>query len=228
MMERAMGTLCNYYATTMGKKVVMALTGIILFLYVLVHMLGNLQFYAGPSLINEYARFLHSSRAAPLLWTARVVLLACVGLHIVAAVQLWWRNRSARPVGYSGRAYREADLAARTMIWSGPIIALFVIYHILHLTTHQVQPAQVFEDNLFATMVGGFKVPSVAAVYIVAMLLLGFHLWHALWSWLQTLGLVHPHYDRAIRFLARALTVLVVLGDISFPLSVQLGFVTFP
>lgn len=223
-----METLCNYYATTMGKKVVMAVTGILLFLYVLVHMLGNLQFYAGPALINEYARFLHSSRAAPLLWTARVVLLACVGLHILAAAQLWWRNRQARPVGYSGRTWREANLAARTMVWSGPIIAAFVLYHILHLTTHHVRPAQVFEDNLYATMVGGFQVPAVAAIYVVAMLLLGFHLWHALWSWLQTLGLTHPHYDRAIRLTARVLTLIVVIGDISFPLSVQLGFVTAP
>lgn len=223
-----METLLNYYATTMGKKVVMAVTGIILFLYVLVHMLGNLQFYAGPTLINEYARFLHSARAAPLLWSARIVLLVCVGLHILAAIQLWWRNRQARPVAYSGRTYREADLAARTMIWSGPIIALFVIYHILHLTTHTVRPAQVFEDNLYATMVGGFQVPAVAAFYIVAMVLLGFHLWHALWSWLQTLGLTHPHYDRVFRTLARMLTLIVVLGNISFPLSVQLGFVTAP
>lgn len=223
-----METLCNYYATTMGKKAVMAVTGILLFLYVLVHMLGNLQFYAGPTLINDYARFLHSARAAPLLWTARVVLLVCVALHILAAAQLWWRNRQARPVAYSGRVWREADLAARTMVWSGPIIALFVLYHILHLTTHHVRPAQVFEDNLFMTMVGGFQVPGVAALYIVAMVLLGFHLWHALWSWLQTLGLTHPHHDRAIRMAARVLTLVVVIGDISFPLSVQLGLVTLP
>ncbi len=223
-----MDTLRNYYATTMGKKVVMAVTGILLFLYVLVHMLGNLQLYAGPPLINQYAHFLHSSRAAPLLWTARVVLLACVGLHILAAAQLWWRNRQARPVAYSGRTWREADLAARTMILSGPIIAAFVIYHILHLTTHDVRPAPVFEDNLYATLVGGFQVPAVAAFYIVAMVLLGFHLWHALWSWLQTLGLTHPHYDRTLRLAARVLTLIVVLGDLSFPLSVQLGFVTAP
>ncbi len=221
-----METLRNYWATTMGKKVVMAVTGIILFLYVFVHMLGNLQFYAGPALINEYARFLHSSRAAPLLWSARVVLLVSVGLHIVAAAQLWWRNRQARPVRYARRAYREADLAARTMVWSGPVIALFVVYHILHLTTHHVQPAPVVKDNLYATMVAGFQVPYVAALYVVAMVFLGFHLWHALWSWLQTLGLTRPHYDRSLRTLARVLTLVVVLGDISFPLSVQLGFVT--
>lgn len=223
-----MGTITQFYSTTLGKKVVMAVTGLILFLYVFVHMLGNLQFYFGPNLINEYARFLHSARAAPLLWTARVVLLACVVLHILAAVQLWWRNRQARPVKYVGRKYREADLAARTMIWSGPIIAAFVLYHILHLTTHTVQPAQVYPDNLFATMVAGFKVPYVAAIYVVAVVLLGVHLWHALWSWLQTLGLTHPHYDPAFRAIARALALLVVIGDISFPLSVQLGLVTWP
>ena len=128
-----MNRIAGFYSTTVGKKVLMAVTGIILVLYVIGHMLGNMQIYMGAEQINGYAELLHSSSA--FLWTARLVLLFCVLVHIVAAVQLWARNRASRPVKYKKFRPPEADYAARTMVWSGPILAFFIIYHILHFTT---------------------------------------------------------------------------------------------
>ncbi|NOZ00541.1 MAG: succinate dehydrogenase cytochrome b subunit [Deltaproteobacteria bacterium] len=165
-----MQTLVDYYSTTLGKKFFVAVTGLILFAYVFIHMAGNLQLYAGPALINSYAEFLHSSRAIPLLWITRIVLLAAVIIHITATVQLWWRNLGSRPVKYDKREYLESPATARWMIWSGPAIGLFVIYHILHLTTHTVGPHQAL---LYDTMVAGFKTPYITAIYVVAVILLG-------------------------------------------------------
>jgi succinate dehydrogenase / fumarate reductase cytochrome b subunit len=221
-----MQTLLYYYSTPLGKKMIMAITGLIMFLYVFVHMLGNLQIYLGADLINQYGSFLHSKRAIPLLWLTRIVLIVSVLLHMLCALQLWWHNRQARPVKYAVRRYVEADYAARTMIWSGPIIALFVIYHLLHLTTHTVQPAPVVEGNLYETMIAGFKVPYVAVLYIVAVFCLAVHFYHGLWSWFQTLGLSHPKWDRTRRWLATILAVILGAGDISIPLTVLLGLVT--
>lgn len=220
-----MQTLVYYYSTTLGKKVVVAVTGLVLFAYVLVHMAGNLQFYAGPSFINAYAGFLHSDQALPLLWGTRLVLLAAVVLHMTATLQLWIRNLGSRPVKYAVREYRESAVTARLMIVTGPAIGLFVVFHILHLTTHTVTPAPVVEGDLFRTMVGGFSVWYVSAVYIAAMLALGLHFWHGLWSWFQTLGLAHPQYNPGRRLFARAITVLVIAANISFPVSVLAGLV---
>jgi len=220
-----MQTLLYYYSTTLGKKFVVAVTGLVLFAYVLVHMAGNLQLYAGPSLINAYADFLHSAQALPLLWGTRTVLLAAVILHMTATLQLWIDNLGTRPVKYAVREYRESAVSARFMIVSGPAIGLFVVYHVLHLTTHMVTPAPVVEGDLFGTIVAGFSVWYVSAVYIAAMLALGLHFWHGLWSWFQTLGLAHPQYNPGRRLFARVLTVLVIAGNISFPVSVLSGLV---
>lgn len=220
-----MEVTASFYSTSIGKKVVVAVTGLILFLYVFVHMLGNLQIYWGPELINQYAAFLHSARALPLLWTVRVVLIVSFVLHIVTTLQLWWENRKARPVKYAVRRYIEVDYASRTMIWSGPIIGLFVLYHLLHLTTHTVQPVPVVKDNLYATMVAGFRVWYVSAVYIVAVVALAFHFYHGLWSWFQTLGLAHPKYNRLRRWLATCLAFAVAIGDVSIPVAALTGLI---
>jgi succinate dehydrogenase / fumarate reductase cytochrome b subunit len=220
-----MQALVYYYSTPLGKKMIMAITGLIMFLYVFIHMLGNLQIYFGPELINQYAEFLHSKRAIPLLWLARIVLIVSVCFHILCAFQLWWHNRQARPIKYAVRRYVEADYAARTMIWSGPIIALFVIYHLLHLTTHTVQPVPVENKTLYQIMIGGFQNPYVSVIYMVAVFFLALHFYHGLWSWFQTLGLSHPKWDRTRRGLATTLAVLIGAGDISIPLSVLLGWI---
>jgi succinate dehydrogenase / fumarate reductase, cytochrome b subunit len=224
-----MSLLVTYWNSTVGKKMVMAVTGLVLFAYVFVHMLGNLQLYAGDGgkAINEYAAFLHSSRAAPLLWGARIVLSLCVILHVWAAITLTMQAWGARPIRYAKRNYREAGLAARTMILSGPAIALFVTYHILHLTVGS-GGAPFTHLDAFGNVVRGFQIPWLAALYVVAVLLLGWHFKHGLWSWFQTLGWSHPAHDRCRRTLANVLAAIVVIGDLSFPIAVLAGLVALP
>ncbi len=215
-MERVIG----FYGSTVGKKVLMAITGIILFAYVVGHMLGNLQIYIGEEQINEYAEFLHSSVA--LLWTARLVLLFCVGVHIVAAVQLWLRNRASRPVKYKIFNPPEVDYAARTMVWSGPIIALFVVYHILHFTTGHAHP-DYQHVKPFHNVITAFGDPIVAGIYIVANVLLAFHLYHGVWSFFQTLGWDHPKYGPWRRHFSLLMAVIIGAGNVSIPLAVLTG-----
>ena len=214
--------IARIYTTSVGKKMLMAVTGIVLFLYVVAHMLGNLQIYLGAERINAYAEFLHSKPM--LLWSARAVLLFCVLVHIVAAVQLWLRNRASRPVRYRMFRPPEVDYAARTMVWSGPIIALFIVYHILHFTTGQAHPDYV-ELNPFHNVTTAFSVWWVAGIYIVANLLLAFHLYHGVWSLFQSLGWDHPEWGPWRRRFAAAMAVVIGAGNISIPLAVLAGVV---
>jgi succinate dehydrogenase / fumarate reductase cytochrome b subunit len=224
--------LSDYYGTTIGKKMAMAVTGLILFAYALFHMAGNLQLYV-PSppneapgyFINRYAEFLHSTTFAPFLWIVRLVLLGSVALHVVAAIQLTVQSWGARGVRYHVRHYRKADIAARTMIWTGPIVGAFLTYHILHLTTGHVAPAGFVEGRAYENLVAGFRNPAIAGVYVAAVAMLGFHFYHALWSWFQTLGLAHPTHNASRRWFSTGLTVVVVLGDLSFPVAVLTGLV---
>jgi succinate dehydrogenase / fumarate reductase cytochrome b subunit len=217
-----MSGLVSYYRSTMGKKFVMAVTGGVLFAFVLGHMLGNLQVFLGPEQLNHYARLLRVEPA--LLWAVRVILLACVSVHIIAAVQLTVHDWTMRPVGYARRRYRSAGYAARTMVWSGPIIAAFVVYHILHLSLGVVHPSFIPGD-VYHNVVTGFSVWYVAAFYVFAQVLLGMHLYHGLWSLFQTLGASHASYDRARKLLAHAITYLIVVGNCSIPLAVLTGVV---
>src|SRR5687768_937416 len=123
----------RFIASTIGRKVLMAVTGVILFGFTIGHMLGNLQVYQGPEKLNAYAAFLKATPA--ILWGTRSILLVSVLLHIWAAVSLSLQNHRARPVAYAGRSWREASYASRTMMWSGPLLALFIVYHLLHFTT---------------------------------------------------------------------------------------------
>jgi succinate dehydrogenase / fumarate reductase, cytochrome b subunit len=220
----------NFYQVSIGKKAVMAVTGIILFLYVLGHLIGNLQIYApDPDQINRYAAFLHNPANLPLLWAVRIILIAAVVLHIVAAVQLWLLKQEARPVGYYRKDDVPAAYAARTMVWSGPIILAFVIFHVLHLTVGAVLPLQELgpnQPNVRANVVNGFSHPAVAGFYIFAMVLLAMHLYHGLWSMFQSLGFHHPRYTPGVKRLAAWLAILIGAGEISIPLAVLAGFVT--
>lgn len=218
-----MSWVSRYYRTTQGKKVVMAVTGLILFAYVLFHMLGNLQIYYSAEQLNAYATFLHSSTFFPFLWGARIVLTVAFVLHVLAAVQLVMQNWGSRPVQYVKQRFQEADYAARTMVWSGPIVLFFLVYHVLQLTTATIQPAPYDAHNVYNNVVGGFQVPFVSTLYILSMVLLGMHFYHGLWSWFQTLGLAHPKYNGTRRLLATALTLVIVIGNISIPVSVLTG-----
>lgn len=210
--------------TTVGKKAVMAVSGLALVGFVIVHMIGNLQLYSGPEKINAYAALLHSMPAV--LWMARLGLLAAVVAHIVAAVQLAGRNFDARSTPYQHSPKRLAtNYAARTMYFSGPILLFFILYHLLHLTLGYTPNYRFDEHNVYNNIVLGFQQPLVAAVYIAGNLALAFHLYHGVWSMLQTLGAHHPRYNRALHSLARVIGLVVAVGNVSFPVSVLTGCV---
>lgn len=212
----------RFWETTLGKKAIMAVTGVALFGFVVGHLLGNLQVYLGAERLNAYGNLLHHSPG--LLWGARLGLLVCVGLHIWASVQLALRKNAARPVSYARWKPTVSTYASRTMYWSGPIILAFVIYHILHFTTGAAHN-NFIPGDVYHNVVAGFSVWYVSAFYIFAMALLCLHLYHGLWSMFQTLGASHPKYSERLRLAARVFALLIFLGNISIPISVLAGLV---
>jgi succinate dehydrogenase / fumarate reductase cytochrome b subunit len=214
----------RFLASTNGKKVVMAITGAILFAFVIGHMIGNLQVYEGPEKLNAYGRFL---RGVPeILWAVRAGLLLSVGLHIWATIGLAVRNNDARPVAYAKKKNTVSDYASRTMYWSGPIVLAFVIYHLLHLTAGIIHPGtQFIEGDVYHNVVAGFSIWWVSAWYIFSMILLGLHIRHGAWSMFQSLGMNHPRHTPILKKGAGALAIILVVGYISIPISVLLGFV---
>lgn len=214
----------SFWQSTNGKKVVMAVTGCILFLFVIGHLLGNLQVFEGPARINAYGHFLHN--LGELLWIVRIVLILAVVLHITATVQLALRNWKARPVGYSRKESINSSYASRTMYWSGPIVLAFVIFHLLQFTAGYIHPeSQFIEGDVYHNLVAGFQVWWVSAWYIFAITLLGFHLRHGIWSMFQSVGYNHPRHTPMLKKAAYVLAVLIVLGYISIPISILAGFV---
>jgi succinate dehydrogenase / fumarate reductase cytochrome b subunit len=212
------------FGSSIGKKMVMAVTGLVLLGFVVGHMIGNLQIYLGAKALNHYAEFLREFLHGQGIWLARGGLLIAVGLHIWAATMLTLGNWSARPVGYRQWQAKESTYASRTMVWSGPILAAFIVYHLLHFTTGQAHPEFVAGD-VYRNVVIGFKNPFASAFYILAMLALGLHMYHGLWSMLQTLGLSHPRWNPWRRGIALAVAGVVVVGNISIPLAVLAGVV---
>lgn len=218
------------YRTSVAKKAIMAISGIILFGWIFAHMMGNLKIFAGPEKFNHYAEFLREM-GTPLfpesgvLWIMRIVLLVAVGLHIWSATSLTLVNRRARPHDYARREGVQLDYAARTMRVSGYLIAVYVVYHLMHLTWGTVNPGFVPGDA-YGNVVRGFSVAPVAVVYIVANVLLGTHLYHGLWSMFQSLGWNHPAYNAWRRHFAITFSVLVTLGFVSVPVAVLAGVVS--
>jgi succinate dehydrogenase / fumarate reductase cytochrome b subunit len=212
----------HFYTSTTGKKAAMAVSGCILFLFVVAHLIGNLQIYEGPDKLNRYAVLLRTEPA--LLWAARIVLLAMLVLHIWSAMQLAARNIGARPVGYQKKKATGSSYASRTMYWSGPIILAFVIYHLLDFTFGQVNP-HYQPGNVYGNVVASFQLIPVAGFYIIAMLLLCLHLYHGLWSMFQSLGIAHPRYTPMLRRAAAMVATLIAVGNISIPVAVLSGWV---
>ena len=210
--------------SSIGKKIIMAATGIILVVFVVGHMTGNLLIFMGEEALNEYGEFLHEFLHGQGIWIARIGLLTAVVLHIWAAVSLANANRTARPQGYRKSQHLASDYASRTMIWSGPILALFIIYHLLHFTTGQAHSEFIYGD-VYHNVVTAFQNVAVSGFYILAMLALGLHMRHGIWSMIQTLGGNHPRYNPWFRGIATVLTAIVVLGNISIPVAVLTGFV---
>ncbi len=220
--SRHLTRVSRFYDSTIGKKAVMAVTGLILFGFLIAHMLGNLQIFLGRAVMNHYAETLHGNPA--LLWTVRIVLLVSVILHIWASIELTMIKKEARPIGYRKRANVQASYASRTMMWSGPIIFAFVIFHLLHLTTGTVHPNFV-ELDAYDNLVNGFRVIPVAIAYIVAMVLVGMHLSHGIWSMFQSVGFSHPRYTPMIKTFAAVFSWLLIAGFVSVPLAVLTGLV---
>ena len=217
------GTL-RFWQTTVGKKAVMAVTGVILFGFVVGHLLGNLQVYQPPEKINHYSEFL-KAHPGP-LWGARITLLLSVFLHIWSSFQLWLLQKEARPVSYVKKANIASSYASRTMMWSGPIILAFVIFHLLHFTFGTVHPGGPFDPhNVYNNVVYGFEVWPVSAFYIVAMIMLCYHLYHGLWSMFQSLGLSHPVYTPWLKLGAKVVAILIAIGNISIPVAVLAGLI---
>ncbi|MEO7028786.1 MAG: succinate dehydrogenase cytochrome b subunit [Acidobacteriaceae bacterium] len=216
--------VANFWRSTIGKKAVMAITGAILFLFIVGHLLGNLLVFAGRAKINAYTQFLHFDDG--LLWIVRSVLIVAVVLHIVATVQLALCNKRARPIGYSRLHAINSSYASRTMYWSGPIVLAFIIFHLLQFTAGYIHPEATFiAGDVYHNLVTGFQVWWVSAWYIFAIVLLGLHLRHGLWSMFQSVGLAHPLHTSALKKAAFAIAVVIVLGYISIPISIWWGFV---
>ena len=209
--------VARFYESTIGKKAIMAVTGLILFGFLIVHMLGNLQVFLGRDVMNHYAETLHGNPA--LLWTVRTILLISVALHIWASIQLSIIKKDARPVSYVKRANVGSSWASRSMMLSGPIIVAFVVFHLLHLTTGTIHP-QFVELHAYENLVTGFLVVPFALVYIVVMILIGFHLSHGVWSMFQSMGMSHPRYTPLIKRFASIFSWILVAGFISIPVAV--------
>ena len=225
-MSAALQSRPSLYSTSVGKKYVMAISGLVLMAYVLAHMIGNLKLYFGADSLDRYSHWLREVGeplfpAQFLLWAVRVVLLAALAAHVVAAYQLTLINRRARPDAYrSKRDYVAADFASRTMRWTGVIVLLFVAFHLLDLTWGPANPDFV-DGSPYHNVVESFQRVPVALVYIAANLALGVHLYHGAWSLFQSMGWVRPWR----RQFATAFAGLIVVGNVSFPLAVMFGVV---
>ncbi|MEU9040815.1 MULTISPECIES: succinate dehydrogenase cytochrome b subunit [unclassified Kitasatospora] len=221
-------TLATLWRSTVGKKAVMAVTGLVMLLYLVAHMLGNLKVFFGPDDINGYAAWLRTIGRpflghAWFLWIARLALLASVVLHGVSAYQLSRRDLAARPSKYAHKR-RRASYATRTMRWGGVILALFIVWHILDLTTLTVNPAAE-EGHPYQNIVASFGTWYSCLIYVVAMLALGLHIRHGFWSAAQTLGANNTRRDRALKLTANGLALVLTAGFLSVPVAVMTGVV---
>ena len=220
------------YRSTIGKKVIMAVTGLMLVGFVIAHMAGNLQVFLGPSKMNGYAAFLKST--GELLWIARLGLLGAVLLHILMAWQLTRIKQRARPVDYVSRDPQVSTLASRTMRWGGVFLLAFIVFHILHFTTGTLFPQAsrpdalypaYSETDVYGNVISAFRIPWVVAFYVVSMLFLMLHLFHGAWSSVRTLGLMRPSRHPLSRRISTVIAVLVWLGFTAIPVAVFLGVI---
>jgi len=232
--------LVDFYSTALGKKYVMAITGIIGIGFVIGHMVGNLKAYIGTVTengqevydIDIYGEFLRELLVPILphgvfLWIMRIVLISAVLLHIHAAYSLTVMNRTARPVKYqSSRDYQVANFASRTMRWTGVIVLLFILWHLADLTWGWVNPD--FEHGMvYRNLDASLSRVPVAILYIVANIALGIHLFHGTWSLFQSLGWNNPRFNQWRKAIAAGVATLIVVGNVSFPIMTLAGVIDF-
>ncbi len=228
--------LITLWGSTIGKKYVVAITGVIIAIWVVLHMLGNLKAIEGPgggnAAIDRYAHFLRTAGSPVLphdfaLWCVRAVLIAALILHITAVTQLWLRNRRAKPA--SGRGTRiRSTLSARTMTFTGALILAFVVFHILHFTTRTIHPTHLVKGAVYANAYGAFHKWWLVVIYVGAVALLGLHLNHGLWSGAQTAGVDNPDRNWFWRRLAAFVTVVTVVGFALVPILFAAGALPKP
>ena len=223
-MANGTASIAAPFFSSVTLKLGMALTGLALGGFVCAHLAGNLLLYLGPEVLNAYAKSLHD--APYLLWPARAVLLACLLVHLACGMTLQVRNRSAAG-HYVKRSYRTASFSSRTMLLTGSMVLLFVLYHLAHFTWRitDARFAQIGHTDVYQMLVLGFQSPAVTFFYLLSMLCLGLHLQHGLSSLLQTLGLNGHRYRHVISVGGRTLAWLIMLGNMSLPLSVYLGVI---
>jgi succinate dehydrogenase / fumarate reductase cytochrome b subunit len=211
--------------TTIGKKAAVAVTGVVLFGFVVGHMIGNLQAFLGREVYNAYTETLKGLPA--LVWGTRAVLITSVLVHTFLVMDLYTRSRAARPVAYRQKQSIVSGYAAATMRYSGPAVLLYIAFHIAHFTA----PGAGFGEyehsatDVYGNFVSSFSVPWIAGIYILANGLLGMHLYHGLWSLFQTLGFNHARYSEGLKQWAQAIALLITFGNVSMPLAVLFGII---
>lgn len=220
-----MNRILALWQTAVGKKIAMAVSGILLVLFLVSHMISNVTVLIEPKHLDDYAAFLRSF--GPLLWVARLGLLALAVIHIVAAWQLTQMARSGRPTAYARHEAQVSTYAARTMRWGGVLLLVFLVYHLLHLTTGTVHP-DFRHGEVGRNLIIGMQSPLVAVFYLVSMLALGMHFWHGTWSVFQTLGANHPAWNRTRNIIATLLAVLVAGGLLLIPLAALFDRLSWP
>jgi len=216
------GAIARFWHSSVGKKAVMAVTGLMMVAFLVVHVLGNLQVFEGPLKINEYSATLHG--LGLLLWVARGGLLAALVLHVIAAYQLTRRSQGARSVGYADREPQVSTFAARTIRWGGVLLLVFIVLHLLHFTFGTIHPAFDRKD-VYGNMVAAFQMWWVVVLYLLAMIGLGLHLYHGTWSSIRTLGLTRASTDPFRRRVSAALVWAIYLGFSIIPIAVLAGIV---
>lgn len=224
-----MGGFFQFAKSSIGSKILMALSGGVLLLWITGHMVGNLQIYAGQDALNSYAEKLRS--VAAFLYVVRAVMIVIVLTHIITSGILWWENRQARSSRYAFNNTVQATIGSRTMIWSGLLVLVFVLYHLLHLTWGAVHPEYAHlvdpkgRPDVYSMVVLGYQNALISVSYIVAMLCLWFHLSHGFSSLFQTLGLTSAKYRPLIERAGPIFATIIVAANISIPLTVLLGLV---
>jgi len=218
-----------FYRSTVGKKVIMAVTGLIGIGFVIVHMIGNLQVFVGPKRIDAYGGLLHGP-LAELTWALRGVLIVAVVLHVLMAWQLTARASSARPVDYMKREPQVSTIASRMMRWGGVLLLVFIVVHLLHFTTQTIDPAgwRGREDSdgyrdIYGNLVASFRIWWVSLFYVVSMIALGLHLYHGSWSSIRTLGYAKPSGHPLKRKVALLVALVVWAGFTLLPVAVLAG-----
>ena len=226
--------MTDFWRSSIGGKATMAVTGLLLFGFVVAHLLGNLQLLKGADAINNYAKMLHD--LGPLLWVARIGLLVVFVLHVATAIRLSRANKAARPVAYAKGATMQATMASRSMVLSGLTVGAFLVYHLAHFTfgaVHGARAAKALEvanapwngHNVHAMVTGSFADPLVVTLYVAAQVVLFLHLSHGIQSLAQTLGFHHGRYTPMVRSLSVVLALAIAGGNAFLALSVLLGIV---